>query len=267
MAGLSRDAPSHEPAKLAYRMQFNDTTLASPALIQDCENWTNLGNAGISGDTTLLKQFTSGLNLAFDEVLPIVLSSDAKWQWDDPNHTNDPRATTDLESGVSSYAFITDEQGNSVLELQGVFIKAPDGNWKKLQAVDTGTSDTDAIQEANATNAGTPYRYDKHGVSIVLDPIPNYSSAGGLRAIFSRAQSYFAHDDTSKTPGIPSPFHRLLSLIASRDWVAVHKSENTALLAVIEKQIDNRKRELGVHMSKRARDERMVMRVRKESSR
>ena len=58
-------------------MPFSNTTTKG-GLIQGCERWTNLGDAIISGDTTLLKQFTAAINEAYDELLPIIFSSDFK---------------------------------------------------------------------------------------------------------------------------------------------------------------------------------------------
>src|SRR3569832_1449949 len=97
-------------------MTFNDTT-AKQGIIQDIERWTNLGDGIVSGDSTLLKAFTAQVNLAYDEVLPILQSNDGTWQWDDFNHSKDPSATTDIVSGQASYTFVTDEQGNSVLSI------------------------------------------------------------------------------------------------------------------------------------------------------
>lgn len=248
-------------------MKFSDTS-AKDGLIQDCEFWTNLGDATISGDTTLLKRFTALINRAFDEVLPIIFSSDSKWQWDDQNHTKYPIATTNLVSGQADYTFTADEQGNSILEIAAVYIKDPNGTWCKLEAVDSQSDpDTAAILAQNSTNTGTPTRYDKLGPAIFLDPIPNYSSTAGIRVSFSRTQSYFVSGDTSKTPGIPDPFHRLLSLIASRDWVSVNKSENTNLITQINNAIREQKANLATFMSHRAKDEKPVIRTHVESSR
>ena len=40
-----------------HPLVFSDTTNKN-GLIQECEFWTNLGDGTISGDTTLLAQFT-----------------------------------------------------------------------------------------------------------------------------------------------------------------------------------------------------------------
>jgi len=248
-------------------MQYSNTT-TKDGLLQDCEFWTGLGDGNISGDSTLKARFTGLLNRAYDEVLPIVFSSDAKWQWDDSNHTKNPIATTDLVSGQAEYSFTSDEQGNSILEIEAVYVKGPDGQWKRLAAIDTESdAGTDAVFAQNSNNTGTPTRYEKRANSIWLDKVPDYSQAGGIRVLFARTPDYFTTSDTTQTPGIPAPFHRLLSLIASYDWVCVNKAENVTLISRLEVKIAETQRQLGAHMSKRSRDERPVIRTRSESSR
>ena len=240
---------------------FSDTTNRT-GLIQSCERWTNLGAAGISGTPELLKDFTARINEAYDEVLPVIFSADATWQWDDSNHVKGPSATTDLVSGQSVYSVVTDQNGNSVLEIQAAFIKDENGEWQELDAINSAAALTQ-----NSTNTGTPTQYDKNGISLVLNKIPNYSTTGGLKLVFSRTPSYFVSTDTTKTAGIPAHFARLLSLIASYDWLLVNKAENVTLITRLEGKITEAKTQLGAHMSKRSRDERTVARARTESSR
>ncbi len=226
-----------------------------------------MGDGVISGDTTLLKKFTVAINVGFDEVMPLIYAADAKWQYDDANHSVDPVATTDLVSGQQAYGFVTDEQGNSILEIRKVYVKDQNGVYVPLKAVDETDQDTDEIHALNAANVGMPSRYDKLGTSIYLDPVPDYSTTAGVKVIFSRSQSYFASTDTTKTPGIPRPFHELLALYASRNWVAVNKSENTVLLGEIKDQIAKKEGQLTQHLSRRSKDEKPVMRARLQTAR
>lgn len=246
---------------------FNDTTNKS-GLIQDCEEWANLGDGSISANQTLLKQFTVKLNDAFDEVLPVIYAANTKWQWDDSNHDDYPVATMALTTGQADYSFIEDENGNSIFEIYEAYVMQPDGTYKKLSPVDAQSDqNADSIFARNSSNVGTPTRYDKFSTSLFLDPVPNYSQAAGIRVVFSRSPSYFASDDTTKTSGIPAAFHKLLSLIASRDWLAIHKAENVTLLDEVKEQIRDRKAALTLHLNKRSKDEKPVMRARVESSR
>jgi hypothetical protein len=248
-------------------MPFNDPTNRN-GLIQSCERWTNLGAGTISGDANLLADFTAELNESFDELMPLIYGADAKWQWDDSNHPDQPIATFDLASGQQSYSFISDEDGNSILEIDALYIKDPIGEWRRLTGVDSkNDSGTDAIFAQNSNNIGTPTRYDKLGTSVFLDPVPNYDADGGIRIVFKRAQSYFATDDTTKSAGIPRPFHKLLPLIASRNWLVIHKAENIETIAEVKEQIKDGKAAFEKHLNKRSGDERIVVRPRIESSR
>lgn len=236
-------------------MKYSDTT-TKDGIIQDIEHWTGLGDGIISGDTTLLKLFTAKVNHAYDEVLPDLFAADAKWQWDDYNHTKRPIAMTDIVSGQADYSFVTDEDGNSIIAISQAYLKGPDGIFKKLAPVDPQTDvGTDEIFAENSTNTGTPYRYDKNDTSLTLDPVPNYGMTAGLRVVFSRTGSYFVYNDTTKTPGIPVPGQRLLSLIPSRDWLAVNKPDGLVLKQVLQ-LIADQKAALKAHMSKRDKDAR-----------
>ena len=157
-------------------------------LIQGCERWTNLGDAIISGDTTLLKQFTAAINEAYDELLAIIFSSDSKWQWDDSNHDDQPIAALDLESGRADYTFISDEDGNSILELRAAYLQAPNGTSNKLSAVDA-EQEAGAIFAQNTGNVGTPTRYDKIGATVWLDPVPKLQRVRTASVSSSRAHS------------------------------------------------------------------------------
>ena len=219
-------------------MQFSDTS-TKQGLIQECEFWTNLGDATISGDATLLKVFTNRINRAFDKVLPIVLSKDDTLLWDDPNHTKEPIAKANLVSGQQAYAAITDEQGNSILNVVKVFIleSATATEYKALRRIPVGLGYEDRILNPAPTFVGIPTEYVERGGMLFLGAVPNYSATLGLKIMFERAQSYFASNDSTKTPGIPSPFHQLLALHASKDWLSVNKAENRVLIGEVKEEI------------------------------
>src|SRR2546425_13286990 len=103
-------------------MQLSDTTNKN-GLIQECEFWTNLGDGTISGDSALLKVFVNRINRAYDRVLPILQSGYDTMKWDDSvNHTKHPIATFNIQSGIGDYEFLSDEQGNSILNVIAVHI-------------------------------------------------------------------------------------------------------------------------------------------------
>lgn len=204
---------------------FNDTTTKA-GLIQECEDLV-FGNYGdISGNTDRLYQFTRLLNEGLNRVTSLLLKSDGRWQFDDSNHTDLPIGTTDLVTTVGSeqqdYEFAVTH-----LKVLGVEVMNADGNWVNLVPLDqldlmnSGNSVTDFLK-----TAGMPQYYDKIGRSIFLYPKPlgtAVTSTAGLKVRFQRPPSYFVYTDTTKVPGFNSLYHRLVALIASRDY-AISKS-------------------------------------------
>jgi hypothetical protein len=191
-------------------MVFSDTT-TKLGLIQDCEQLV-FGNYGdITGNADRLYDFTARLNRAYDKVATLIMSVDGRWQFDDMNYTDLPIGSTALVSGQQDYTFDVEH-----LDIVKATCLDSAGNKIILRPFDI----SDPIAEAyltDMTSGGTPIFYDKTGESIMLYPIPNYAKAGGLTVHYRRRPSYFAHTDTTKPVGIPSIFHRYLSLDASLD--------------------------------------------------
>lgn len=189
-------------------MQFNSgtTTNSIVARINRTTGTTNV--------THPLADKASDCNEALDRFWTLALPADGKWQLDDTNNTDLPIGTTNLTSSQQDYSLASD-----VMEIEKVFVKDSSGNWLEVQPVDiTGTkSDIHAqnIWQLPSSNSGIPTHYDKVGASIFLDPIPNYSSTGGLKVVFKRGPSYFSSSDTTKQPGIPVIFHNFIHRYAS----------------------------------------------------
>lgn len=220
-------------------MQFSDTTNKN-GLLQECEFWCNLGDAGITGDTTLKAQFTSRINRAYDAIAPILFSYGDKMRWDDTNHTDHPIGTTNLISGQNDYQFLSDDNGLSILNITDVMIldSSSSTEYRQLRRI-TLDEGEDALRamSPNPTDAGVPYAFVEKDNTVFLLPEPNYNATAGLKIFFERVPDYFTSADTTQTPGIPTPFHPLLALHASRDWLAVYKPENTLLIGTIEREI------------------------------
>ena len=252
-------------------MKLSNTS-RKDGLLEDCEFWCNLPDGAITSDATLFFRFISLLNLSFDDVLPIIFNADQKWQWDDSNHEDYPIATIDLVAGQADYSFVADENGNSILEIQEVYVRDAQGKYQKLTPIDASTGNPQVFAQ-DSENTGTPLRYDKFATSVLLDPIPPDDVEAGMRVVFARTQQAFDPGegpddfDPEQTPGTPKPFHRLHSMKASHDWLSVNKSENGTLLANIEKKSVTMGLNLSSHISKRSRDEKTVMRSRPQSSR
>lgn len=201
-------------------MVFNDTSTKA-GLIQECEDLV-FGNYGdISSNSDRLYQFTRLLNEGLNRVTSLILKSDGRWQFDDSNNTDLPIGTADLVTTAGS-----EQQDYELavthLKILGVEVKNADGNWVNLIPLDqldisnSGNSVTDFLK-----TPGMPLYYDKIGRSVFLYPKPLASavtSTAGLKVRFQRPPSYFVYTDTAKAPGFNSLYHRLVALIASRDY-------------------------------------------------
>lgn len=231
---------------------FSDTTNKN-GIIQTCEFWTNLGDTGISGDSTLLKVFTTRINEAFDRLMPLLLSYCDKPRWDDLNHTDLPIATLNIVSGQSDYSVATDDNSLNILNLTGLSI-LPSSTATLYVELERMTMDDPRAQAAmspNSTDTAIPTHFLEVGNTVFLHPQPNYSVAAGIKIFFERDPSYFLSTDTTKKPGIPRPFHGLLPLYASHDWLIVNKPDNQMLITRVETQITRREKELSALISSR----------------
>lgn len=202
-------------------LQFNDTSSAKNGLIQECESQIFGDNSygRISGDVSLLATFTRYINEALNTVVNLIMTADGRWQFDDTNNTDFPIATTNLVTTLGSeqqdYAFDI-----TMLRILRIEVLDNTGAWRKMSPLDQSdvydTSLTDLLK-----TPGLPVYYDKQGNSIFLYPKPlatSVTSTAGLKVWFQRPPSYFTTADTTKVPGFNSMYHRLVALIASRDY-------------------------------------------------
>lgn len=225
-------------------MQFNPSTNAQ-SLVARINRTTGATNV-----TYPLIDKANDCNEALDHFWFLALTCDGKWQIDDSNYTDLPIGITDIVSGQQDYSLASD-----VMEIEKVFAKDSAGNWTELRPVDITATKQD-IQARNiwqlpANDSGAPTAYDKVGVSIFLNSIPNYASTGGLKVVFKRGPSYFVSSDTTKQPGIPVIFHDYISRYAS--WLfLVDKNPAKAdkLFLSLRQEEDN----IGEFFSKRDKD-------------
>lgn len=202
-------------------MQFNDTS-GLTGIIQTIEDLTDLGTAVISGDTSLMKKFTSYTNQENRDIWATIFESTGNWQYDDANQTNMPSGVTSLVNGTQSYALPTE-----ALTIQRVEVADSSGQSYELQPITKEMVD-DAMSEFHDT-AGTPVYYRPVGNTIILYPAPNYDSSGGMRVYYDRDVIDFTTSDTTKTPGFASPFHRLLPLKVAIKWLNIKQPTNPSL--------------------------------------
>tara|TARA_R110000851_G_scaffold7116_4_gene28018 strand:+ start:540 stop:1256 length:717 start_codon:yes stop_codon:yes gene_type:complete len=161
-------------------------------------------------------RIVNSVNNYLDTVTGYAITADRNFQWDDTNHTKLPIGTTDLTVGQSDYSFLTDEQGNSILNLTRIDILDPDGSYRELKMIDQANI-TEAL-DAYENVAGLPEKYDKIADNIIrIYPKPAASVTAGLKFYFQRSASYFDADDTTKEPGVAPLLHRGFVIAAAYD--------------------------------------------------
>lgn len=233
-------------------MQYSDTT-NKDGIIQTIEFWCGLSDAEISGDATKLKRFTGRVNRAFDKVLPLVLSYTDHLRFDDPNHSDAPIGTFDLESGKGNYTVDTDDNSLAILNIVNVSILTGSSatEYQPLERVTLDDPRAPRMLSPNPSDSGVPTAFLEHDNTIFFDKKPNYNATAGGKIIFEREPSYFTSSDTTKQPGIPKPFHELLALYPSHDYLIVYKPDNQMLITRVENEITKQEKNLSDMVSKR----------------
>jgi len=223
-------------------MQFSNTT-TEEGLIQEIDRI-----CGSTNNTYSLKAKTARINQALDRFFTLALKHDGTWQFDDTNQADLPIGVADLVSAQQDYTF-----SSSVLFVKKVMVKDSGGLWREVNPVDITEDKADNIWTLPTDNAGTPVRYDKFANSLLLDPIPNYNSTGGLKVVFNRNKVAFVSTDTTKEPGVPSLFHEYLARYASLPYLIEKRLVQSGGIAALIQQDE---REITNHFAQRTGDER-----------
>ena len=192
---------------------FSDTTLATVGLIQRCESLCSMGAGAISGDTTLLKQFTGYLNGAYDKMWMAQMSVDKNIKSDDPNYTDIPDAPITMVLSQADYTLpvaVTSANVSTFLRLKGVYFIA---NGVRTYLTPMTAEDT------LTTVAGIPTKYQLNGKSIIFQ-CPLSASALSLYSSvfhveFQRVPDAFLSTDTTQQAGILGTYHEYIAVEAS----------------------------------------------------
>jgi hypothetical protein len=147
-----------------------------------------------------------------------------RFQPDDFNLGSLPNISFSLTDNTHEYK-LQGTSGNVIdfVRLEAVEVKDSAGNWKRLTEIDIHDLST-TISDFDKTK-GVPQYYDTIGNYIYLYPAPSSTQVtltSGIKVWYTRELSSFSSGDTSPEPSIPEPFHRILSLGASCDWLFVH---------------------------------------------
>jgi hypothetical protein len=241
-------------------MQLSDTTNKN-GLLQQCEEYTNLGDGTITSDTTLKKKFIIRINNAQDDVFMEALDAQDGWDPDDPRYTDRKKFTVSMTKN-RDYTFAVNE---NILEWERVDVSYDGSEFYRAQPIDTTELGFGVGGGAldDRFNQSDP-RYDVRGNQLLLFPKGDQDAvdAGGeLRLEWARAPKEFALDgtDDSEEPFVPRPFHNDVAVRASYDWAKIKKSENGSLLSRLEADIKESKRRIENYYSSRNNDREMVV--------
>ncbi len=212
------------------------------------------------------------INTAMEEIARLIESADGRWQWDDANNTDYPDGVAilgNLVGNTKSYAIDV-----SLIEVQGVSILNQSGIWRKLLPFDVddinsshgwiGLNGFPIIDRAEfLKTAGAPLFYDVYGSYVRLYPAPDngisVTLTNGLKIYGKRTAQLFTIAEVTtgtKVPGFASPFHSLVAYMAALPYAASYKPERVQFIMA---EIARKKQELVAFYSKRDKDERPIM--------
>jgi hypothetical protein len=199
-------------------LAFSDTTTLR-GIVQMYEREIGATRGTVSGNTNLLKEFTADSNLAIDDYTSLAIQSSGLWKSDDSNHTDFPEIYTNIVLGQRDYPFITDENGNIILDIYKVYAKdSASASYRLLEPYDPDTESQISTFTDGLNASGTASSYDKVGNVIRLDKLPSANVTDGLKVSINREASYFAYTDTTKKVGFPGLHHKYFYLRPALDY-------------------------------------------------
>ena len=217
-------------------------------------------------DSTLwpTTNIVNSCNNYLDTVTGYAIGADRRFQWDDTNHTKLPIGTCNLTANQTDYSFLTDEQGNAILNLTRMDILDASGLYRQLIPIDQAQLNGVALDEFMKT-AGLPLFYDKIADNIIrLYPKPISTVASGLKFYFQRTASYFVATDTTKSPGVSPLLHRGFVVASAYDGALTLGLANLQPLSV---EMEKERLKMEQYFSNRETDEPLRIKIRYRSSR
>lgn len=208
-------------------MVYSDTS-AKNGLLQRCEFWTGLGDAGITGNTLLKAQFTQSLNNWYQKIVTMILASQDEWDFDDLNYSDYPIGTTALVAGQRDYDL---PASLKLLRIKRADVTYDGTNWRRVEPLDINEVSFgvgNASLEDDNFAKDKPF-YDLKSNTIWLYPradATDVANGATLRIEFAREVDVFTTSDTTQEPGIDEPFHEMIALGASFDFASIKTLPN-----------------------------------------
>jgi len=190
------------------------------------------------------------INRHYYKAVTDILKSTGRNQFDDSNLTTLPYYTFTLVNGQKDYSLPTD-----LLKINAIEVADSAGNWTRLQEIDEQEL-WPTITDFEETN-GIPKYYNIRGGSVYLYPAPATGSVtltNGGKFYLEREVDAFTTADTTQEPGFAEPFHRILSLGASYDYLIINSTTEKADRAL--QQYEQLRKELREFYSDRNKEAR-----------
>lgn len=206
-------------------MQFSEST-NDTGLYQDA-----LFLVGKDTNNFPIKDFTRLVNRHYYDAVVDIWKSQDSWIFDDTNNSGLPQASQNLVDSQEAYDLPT-----GALKVRRVEVLDNSGDAHVLQPI-REEEIGEALSEFAETD-GLPRYYRLIKDQILLYPEPaaaSVTTTNGLTIYFLREVDEFAATDTTQEPGIPEPFHRILSLGAAYDF-AIAKSLPQSQSLLLEKE-------------------------------
>src|SRR3990167_9738252 len=205
------------------------------------------------------------VNSALEELVSEIINADGTWQYDDTNWTDHPVGLGTLVEAQEDYSFSSEYLQIEAIEILDANSPATYRRIKPLDKDELGGLSTE--EYFGVTSAGNPQigqvlYFDQVGDTIRLYPAPTSTTTtltNGLKIYFKRTADLFTSAQVTtgtKEPGLPSPYHVLLSYFAAIPYCALYKKDRVVWL---EKKWDEGILEVIKHYSHREKDRRKIM--------
>ena len=173
------------------------------------------------------------MNNALERTTALMSTFAGTWRIGDWNHSTYDTGTINIVSGTRQYALTNPE---NILFLFRVLVKedATTADYSLIKPIDIRQEGVRTFIEDDASNVGVPYRYEKAGGYLTLDPEPNYSATAGIKYYYQRAPHPFVVGDTTARAGIPSIFDQLLPLYATDQYATENTNLNLKQLVAVD---------------------------------
>ena len=207
-------------------MQYNETT-TNTGIIQSVERNIDMGLLYISDSTDRLQEITQYANEINQEIWFNIWDSYSGWQYDDSTKTDIPIATTDLVASQQAYSI-----PSAALSINRVEVADENGNFVRIRPI--APEKIESSESEFMSGSTYPQYYSLLNGQLYLYPATSHAYTEGLKVYFDRANTDFAYDDTTKTPGFASIYHPLISLGAAIKWLKVHNTSSGSLATFMQ---------------------------------